>query len=214
MSRRAGLVLLAVGPLAVGLLRFVLPYYTASDTSATVAAVAAHPSRQSAVLWMGLVATLTLVPGVYAVRAALPANRLRSTAVALTVLGYLALPLLLGPDLVLWLGVDQGLDPALVARLVDGLHPAFAVGLGVFVVGHVTGVVLLGVACLRARVLPPALAWALLLSQPVHFVTTVFLGLPWLDLLAWTATAAGMVGLGLRQGQREAVDGQLVPQAV
>ncbi len=150
----------------------------------------------------------------YAVRAALPANRLRSTAVALTVLGYLALPLLLGPDLVLWLGVDQGLDPALVARLVDGLHPAFAVGLGVFVVGHVTGVVLLGVACLRARVLPPALAWALLLSQPVHFVTTVFLGLPWLDLLAWTATAAGMVGLGLRQGQREAVDGQLVPQAV
>lgn len=213
MNRRLGLALLALGPVCVGLLRFLLPYYTAADSRASAVAVMAHPGRESAVLWLGLVATLSLVPGVYAVRGALPANRLRATALTLLVAGYLALPLLLAPDLLLWLGADQGLSVDAVAQLLDGVHPAFVVGLGVFVVGHVLGVVLLGVACLRARVLPTALAWVLLLSQPVHFLTAVFLGLPWLDLLAWTATAAGMVALGLAALSQQEQDAARAPVA-
>ena len=143
-------------------------------------------------LWLGLVATLTLVPGLYAVRSNLPAGRLRAWAFGLTLVGYLSLPILLGGDMVLWTGAKLGLEPATTGRLVDGLHPAYGVGLSIFVVAHVLGTVLLGVLCLRSRVLPPAVGWALTISQPLHFATTVFLGLAWVDLVAWSLTALAM----------------------
>ena len=188
-NRVPAVVLAALGPVCVGLLRFTLPYYTASDSTATAHAVAAHPGRESAVLWLGLVATLTLVPGLYAVRSALPAGRLRSWAFGLTMLGYLSLPVVLVGDMVLWTAVMQGLDATTTAKLLDGLPPAYGVGIGVFVVAHVSGTVLLGVLCLRNRLVPLAVGWALTISQPLHFVTTVFLGLAWVDLVAWSLTA-------------------------
>jgi hypothetical protein len=205
MSRRGALVLLPVGPLCVGLLRFLLPGYTADDGTASARAVLAHAGRESAVLWLGLVAMLTLVPGIYAARSFLPPTRLRAWAMGLVVAGYLCLPALLASDLILWVGADQGLDPQVTGKLVDGVHPSFGVALGVFVVGHVLGTVLLGVACLRSRRLPAGICWALVVSQPLHFVTTVFLGLAWLDLLAWslTAVAMGAIALGLVQGVDE-----------
>ncbi len=123
---------------------------------------------------------------------ALPAGRLRAWAFGLTLIGYLSLPVLLVGDMVLWTGAKQGLDPASDRPLLDGLHPAYGVGLGVFVAAHVLGTVLLGVLCLRRRVLPAAVGWALTLSQPLHFVTTVFLGLAWVDLVAWSLTALAM----------------------
>lgn len=58
--------LMPIGPAAIALLRFVLPYYTASTSGAMATSAAAHQSRQSAVLWLGYVAALTLVPGVLA----------------------------------------------------------------------------------------------------------------------------------------------------
>ncbi len=195
MKRPLTIVLAALGPVCVALLRFLLPYYTASDGTASARAVAAHPGQESAVLWLGLVATLTLAPGLYAVRGALPAGRLRAWAFGLVVVGYLSLPIVLVGDMVLWTGASQGLDPAITAKLIDGLHPSYGVGLGVFVAAHVLGTVLLGVLCLRSRVLPPVLGWALTISQPLHFVTTVFLGLAWVDLIAWSLTALAMAWL-------------------
>jgi hypothetical protein len=195
MTRRAALLLLPIGPLLVGFLRFLYPGYTA-DTGAEVAKAAlVHHSRQSAVLWLGLAAMLTLVPGIYAARPFLPATRLRSWAVGLVVAGYLCLPVLVASDLLAWVGADQHLDPALTGKLIDGWHPAFDIGLGIFIVGHVLGTVLLGIACLRSGLLPTGICWALIISQPLHFVTTVFLGLPWVDLVAWTMTAVAMAAI-------------------
>ncbi len=192
MKRPLTILLAVIGPMSVAGLRFLLPYYTATDSTASARAVAAHPGQQSAVLWLGLVATLTLVPGLYAVRGALPAGRLRAWAFSLTLVGYLSLPILLNGDMVLWAGTKQGLEPATTGQLLDGLHPAYGVGLGLFVAGHVLGTVLLGVLCLRSRALPPAVGWALTISQPLHFATTVFLGLAWVDLVAWSLTALAM----------------------
>lgn len=192
MKRLLMILLAAAGPASVAGLRFLLPYYTAPDSTAAAGAVAAHPGQQNAVLWLGLLATLTLIPGLYAVRGVLPAGRLRSWAFGLTMVGYLSLPTLLIGDMVLWAGARQGLDPATTGELLDRLHPAYGVGVGVFVVGHVVGTVLLGVLCLRSRVVPPVIGWALAVSQPLHFLTTVFLGLAWVDLLAWSLTALAM----------------------
>ena len=196
MNRWLGLLLLPVGPLCVAFLRLLLPGYTASSGTETARAALAHPGQQSAVIWLGLAAMLTLVPGIYAARPFLPATRLRTWAVGLIVAGYLCLPVLVAGDLLAWLGATKHLDPALTGRLIDGVHPAFSVGLGIFVVGHVVGTVLLGLVCLRSDLLPVGVSWALVVSQPLHFVTTVFLGLAWVDFVAWTMTAVAMAAIG------------------
>ncbi len=190
--RRATLILLPVGPFCVAALRYLLPYYTADNSLATVQAVDAHPARESAVVWLGLVALITLVPGVIAAAGVLPASRLKTWALALSIPGYLCLGVLLGEDYLLWSGVDSHTDPHQVAHLIDAAHPSVAVGTAIFVVGHVVGTVLLGVALLRSRRVPTAAAWAVVVSQPIHFVATVIAGSPTLDLIGWSLTGVGL----------------------
>lgn len=186
--------MLPVGPAAVGLLRLLLPYYTEADTAGTVAAVAAAPGEQSAVLWLAYVGTLTLVPGVIAAatvcRAGAP--RLTAWALALTVPGYLSLGMFLGTDHVLWSVTDAGLSRAEAVSVVDAGHLSTDVALGVFIVGHVVGTVLLGLAMLRSGAIPAWAAWALTVSQPLHFVATVVVGSPQMDFVTWGLTTLGM----------------------
>lgn len=195
MSRAPRIALAAVGPLSVGVLRLLLPYYTDSSSAASARSVASHPGRESAVLWLGLLATVTLVPGLLAVRDRFAPARLRTWSFALTTVGYLVLPVLLVGDAVLWVGQHQALAAATTGGLLDGLHPSYDVGLGVFVLAHVVGTTLIGVLCLRQGLLPTVLAWALTISQPLHFTATVVLGSPVIDLVAWVMTAVTMAAL-------------------
>jgi hypothetical protein len=187
-------VLMPLGPLCVAALRGLLPTFT-SDTGADVAsAVAAEPGRQSAVVWLGYVAVLLLVPGVLAVgeltREAAP--RLTWWALAFVVPGYLSLGALVAGDAMLWSASAAGLGRGALAALQDRPHPAMIVALVVFVIGHVVGTVLLGIALLRSRRVAPVFAWALAVSQPLHFVSFVILGVQPLDVFAWCLTAVGM----------------------
>lgn len=194
MRRASVVVLAAAGPLAVALLRLVLPYYQASNNTEAAADVVAHPGTESLVLWLGLVAGLTLVPGLYAIRHRVPAGKLSSAGFTLATIGYLCLPGLFATDLVLWLGADQGLPIATTADLADGLHPATFVAVVLFVPTHILGIVLIGLVALRHRMLPQGIAWGLMLSQPMH-LASVILGLPVLDCFAWSVTALGMAWL-------------------
>lgn len=197
-NRRRSLLVVALlmplGPACVAFLRYLLPYFTAPDSAAAVAAAAAAPGRQSAVLWLGYVATLTLVPGVLAAatltRQAAP--RLTGWAVGLLVPAYLSMGGLLAGDVLLWAGPTAGVDASVTAVVADTMHPTITISMVVFVVGHVGGTVLLGLAMLRSGRIPAASAWALTLSQPLHFVAAVVVGSRHLDLLAWTLTAVGM----------------------
>ena len=186
--------LLPVGPAAIAVLRLILPYYTESGSAGAVAAVAAHPGRQSAVLWLSYVGILTLVPGLIAAaricRAAAP--RLTTWALGLAVPGYLSLGMFVGADHLLWSATDAGLSGADAAAVVDAGHPSIDVAIGVFVLGHVIGTVLLGLALLRSGRIPVWAGWAITVSQPLHFVATVILGSPQVDLVAWSMTAVGM----------------------
>ncbi|MDQ1601593.1 MAG: hypothetical protein QOD68_3067 [Actinomycetota bacterium] len=187
-------VLLPVGPAAIAVLRLILPYYTASDSEGMVAAVDANPGQQSAVLWLAYVGILTLVPGVFAAagvcRSAAP--RLTAWALALSVPGYLSLGMLVGPDHLLWSTHAAGLSAGESAAVVSAAHPSVDVAIGVFVLGHVIGTVLLGLALLRSGRIPAWAGWAVAVSQPLHFVATVILGSPKVDFVAWTLTASGM----------------------
>jgi hypothetical protein len=186
--------LLPVGPAAIAVLRLLLPYYTAGDTAGMVAGVDAHPGRQSAVLWLAYVGILTLVPGLVAAAAVCrdAAPRLTAWALGLAVPGYLSLGMLVGSDHLLWSASQSGISRADAVAVVDAGHPTIDVAIGVFVLGHVVGTVLLGLALLRSRRIPVWAGWAIAVSQPLHFVATVILGSPQVDFVAWGLTAVGM----------------------
>jgi membrane-bound ClpP family serine protease len=72
--------------------------------------------------------------------------------------------------------------------------PTAGILLGIFIVGHILGTLLLGIAAYRSGLVPRPVAVALAASQFVH-LAAVIAGLPWLDLLAWGTTALGMAFL-------------------
>jgi hypothetical protein len=187
--------LLPLGPAAIAVLRLILPYYTETKSAGMVAAVNAHPGRQTAVIWLAYVGILTLVPGVIAAARVCRdgAPRLTAWALALSVPGYLSLGMFTGADNLLWSAHDAGLSTQNAAAVVGATHPAIDVSIGVFVLGHVIGTVLLGLAMLRSGRIPAWAAWAIAVSQPLHFIATVILGSPQVDFVAWSLTAVGMV---------------------
>lgn len=184
-----------IGPAAVAVIRFTIPGEPVGET------VAANPGALRLVLWLGVVALLTLLPGAFA---AVKLTRLRAPVLslfvgALLIPGYLAMTALFGSDVVAMAGTDLGLDPALVTSLSEAVlaQPTTTVLLLMFVVGHILGTVLLGIAAYRARLTPRVVAVLLAVSQPLH-LTAVIIGSPLLDLFAWGLTAIGMAFLGLR----------------
>lgn len=186
--------LLPVGPAAIAVLRLILPYYTESDSAGMVAAVDADPGRQSAVLWLTYVGILTLVPGLFAAAQVCrdTAPRLTTWALVLAVPGYLSLGMFVGSDHLLWSVSDAGLPAADAVAVIDAAHPSIDVAIGVFVLGHVIGTVLLGLALLRSGRISAWAAWAIAVSQPLHFVATAILGSPQVDFVAWSLTTLGM----------------------
>lgn len=198
-------VLAPIGPAAVALLRYVLPYNTTDDTNTVVAKVIAAPDRQSLVLWLGFIAIMTLVPGALWVGRAVWDHARRLTAVALLLLvpGYLALAWLGAVDLLTWMGAEAGLDQATLARLLDTAHPTSDVAGAFFVAGHVLGTVLLGLAMWVSGVLPRWVALCTIVSQPLHILAVVLANHP-LDLVGWglQAVAFGVTAylLGFASG--------------
>jgi len=191
--------LLPVGPAAVAILRFVLPYDTASSSTEVVREVAAHQTAQNAVVWLGFVAMLTLVPAVLAVGkiARRESPRLAATGVALLVPGYLVLGWLVVSDAVVLFAVREGLPVDVAADAFEGLHPAMLVAAVIFVIGHVVGTVLLGCALLRGTSIPRWAALAVLVSQPLHFVAAVIVSSQALDLFAWGLNAVGFAAVSV-----------------
>jgi hypothetical protein len=198
-GRTLAAVLLPVGPLAVAVLRFVLPYETTDSSREVVHEVAASQSTQSAVVWLGFVASLTLVPAVLAAakiaRSASP--RLTAAAVALLVPAYLSLAWITSSDAAVLFSVRHGLSVADAADSYESLHPVMLVAGVIFVIGHVLGTVLLGCALWRGGAVPRGVALAIIVSQPLHFVAAVILSSHWLDLFAWGLNAAGFAVIAL-----------------
>ncbi len=193
--KRVALALLPVGPLCVAALRYLLPYYTASTDLGTARAVAAHSGRESAVLVLGVVALVTLLPGLLAVAAELPPTRMRAWALALLVPGYLCLGALIAEDSLLWSAAHAHVPVHTTAALLSATHPAITVAGVVFVAGHVLGTVLLGVALLRTRSFPTWTGVCVAVSQPLHAVAFVVLASPTLDLVGWGLLGVGLAGV-------------------
>ncbi|EWT04251.1 hypothetical protein N864_15025 [Intrasporangium chromatireducens Q5-1] len=179
----------------IAVLRFTLPFNTLDTPDEAFSKLVANPTFTSAQVWFGFL-TPVVISGVLAVlwvtRRRVPV--LATVAGVLCVLGYTALaaadsvsPVL--ADVVAHGGLDTASVRPIAAALEAMPQPTTAVT--VFVIGHLAGTVLLGIALWRSRVLPAWVGIALAVSQPVHLVSAMTGNHP-LDLAAWGATALCM----------------------
>lgn len=200
-DRRARFVvplLVAIGPAAIAGLRYVLPYNTTDNPEHMAAKVIAHQSRESLAIWLGFVAVFATVPAVvwvgrYALRYS---RRLGTAAIAVLVPAFLALGLMMFSDLVMWTGADTGHSAADIGRMLDHMHPAATVGEIVFVIGHILGTVLLGIALWRAPI-PRWIPLATIVCQPLHVFAGIVLANHAVDFGAWGLNAVAFAGLAV-----------------
>jgi hypothetical protein len=190
-------VVLPIGPAAVAVLRYLLPYDTTDSGSAIVRQIAAHQGRENLVVWLGFVAVLTLVPGVLWVGriTARSAPRLTAAALLLLVPAYLSLAFLVSSDAIALYGVRHGLAVSTVADMYDGVHPIVLVAGVLFVVGHVFGTILLGTAMCLGGAVPLWAGVATVLAQPLHFVAAIIVSSHALDLVGWGLNALGFAAV-------------------
>lgn len=182
---------------AIAVSRLVSPSFAADDTRQVLDLAAAQPGRMLAGVLLGSLAMLTLVPAFLA--AARLARRRRPVlamvAAGVNLLAYLGAGLAFGAIDALTLvasrlPADQR-DSA--AALIDAFAGSglFGLSVGLFVIGHILGAVLMGLA-LRGTI--PAYGWvAMAISQPLHFVCFVILQNVVLDAMAWGLTAFAFV---------------------
>lgn len=198
-SRLLAAVLLPIGPAAIALLRFLLPYSTTDDVTGIEAEVRAAPDRMSVVLWLGLIGVLTLVPGVLAAGrlAKRWAPRLTAVALLLMVPGYVSIGWMAAGDVLVWTGVHAGADPQTVIRWYDAMHPSVEAAETIFVAGHVLGTILLGLAFWQSTVVPRWAAVLTIVSQPLHAFAAVVLGNHPLDLVAWGMQTIAFVAVAI-----------------
>ena len=190
---RAAVVIAPIGPLAVAILRGILPYDTTDDTLTIAEKAAANPMAQGAVVWLTYVALLTLPLGVLIASWLAVRTRpmLGGVAAVLSWVGFTSLFFVVGSDQLALAAPVAGVPAQTVAALGAAVdtHPATAVAGLVFVAGHILGAVLLGIALWR--VIPRWAAVALIVSQPLHLVFAVVVPSHPLDALAWALTGVG-----------------------
>jgi hypothetical protein len=199
LSRWVAAIILPIGPAAVALLRYLLPYDTVDDVPTMTSKIVDDLDRSSLVIWLAFVAILTLVPGAYAVGRVTRQRAPWLTAIALflVVPGYLSLPWASASDLFVWSAGTAGLDVGQIAKAVDVTHGSMNVAGGLFVFGHVVGTIVLGLAMWHSRMVPRWAALAVAVSQPIHFVAAIIVTSHTLDLIGWGLQAVGFAMVGL-----------------
>lgn len=197
-SRWFAALILPIGPVAVALLRYFLPYDTVDDPGTITSKLMADPGGTSLMLWLGFIAMLTLVPGAYFVGRLIHTRvpLLTALSLVLVVPGYLVLPWMASSDAFIWSAGQAGLDGASITKAAELPHGSVSLAATVFVIGHVLGTILLGSALWRSRMVPRWSAVAVAISQPLHIVAAVVVVSHTLDLFAWGLQAAGFAAVG------------------
>lgn len=171
-------------------------YPATESTRDTIAWFGANPGLTEAVAATGLLATVLLVPGIWAV-----VQRLRGVLAGiggwLMGSGYLLGTVLSFEALTLLAILAAGGDPGLLATASDELTPTTAVAVYfAFGLGALIGTLLLGIAMLRSSV-PAWAGWAMIASAPVRMIG-LFTGLTLVGPpLASLLIAVGFTGVFL-----------------
>jgi hypothetical protein len=202
-ARRFWRVLLAVvaplPALALAAGAFLTPYPFEADAPAALAGAAADQDAMRIVVWLGLLAAMTLAPTTIAVAWVCRRHAPRLTAVGavLSLAAFGATAALPNGELTALATVHHDLDRTVVVALDEAVwgQPTVVAALLIFLPGMVIGGILLGVALWRSRVAPRWMALALIVSAPLHLAPG--LGNNALAALSWALTAIGYTGASL-----------------
>jgi hypothetical protein len=95
-------------------------------------------------------------------------------------------------DLLTLVGIDKGIDHTVLATLITGFnaHPIEALGVIGFLLGHVVGQILLGIAVWRTRIAPWWLGLALIISGPLQMIDGGSNSVP-IACVGWLLNALG-----------------------
>ena len=134
--------------------------------------------------------------------------KLGTTALILSVAGFSAVPVIALTDYIALAGARSGAPTADVAHLLDQLQkqPTVVLGGVVFVIGHILGVLLLGIAAWVLGLVPMWAGLVLAFSQPFHAVFAVAVPNHALDACAWGRDGRGQFRLrprGVVRGSQE-----------
>ena len=195
--RYGAAVLLVVSALTVAVNRVVAPGLLEDDGIAILREAAASPERTSAAVWLGVVSAMTLLPAfLVAARMAMRRRPVLATwALVVNGAAYLGAGLAfhaMGPLIQVAAEQPEGQYGVLANYLNEFSDNAVStLSAALFIVGHLIGGVLMGLA-LRGTI--PTPAWvAIAVAMPAHFVVYVLLQNLVLDALAWGLMALGFV---------------------
>lgn len=200
--RTLAAVLIPIGPLGVMLTRGLMPYWTNDTPEAMVAGIVADPGRAEASAWAFFLTFPALLFGAlgvgYVARRGAPV--LATVGAGLTFVAFVMAGSLGSTDLLVHVMGREGHDQATIIDVVNQLsaHPINGIGIGVFVIGHIIGMILLGIAVARARVVPVWAGVAIAVSQPFHLISAVIVPSRLMDLtLGWGLTFVGFTVVAL-----------------
>ena len=201
---RIGLAIIApFGVLAIGVGKLVMPYGFEDDAATVLSKVAADPGAMEVLGWLRLVICIALVPGILAagLAALRGAPRLATVALLIAVPTWscaLAFP---DTDSLASALVATGVPTPNAVELYDYMvtfsGASASVAVLLFVVGHIVGTVLLGIALWRSRAVPAWIGIALAVSQPLHFIAFAVLQSVALDVVAYSLTTLGVAAAGI-----------------
>jgi hypothetical protein len=185
---------LPIGPLLVTITRWIMPYWTTDDGPTMVSKSLAHLDRLNTMAWLSLFMVPALVISLLAIGyvARRGAPVLATIGAALSFLAYVNWSATGNTDFLMLTAGQAGVDPATINKVLDATanhHPVAAISGFGWVIGHILGTVLLGIALLRAKKIPTLAGIAMIVSQPVHLVAAVIVPSRVLDVVAgWGLT--------------------------
>jgi hypothetical protein len=195
-------VLLPLGPLFVAVAFALRPFTGSEEPAVIIERILASP-RTDLLLWLGFLAPGLLLLGTVAAghlaRRGAPVLATIATTINALAFGLMSGAVASG-DLITVAGGRAGVDPATILTITDAIEnsPITGTAMGIWVPGHILGMVLLAVALRRSRVLPRWAAVVLGVSQPIHFLAFVVLDNQYVDALAgWGLTAVGFAAVAV-----------------
>lgn len=193
-----------MGPLSILVIRAIMPYWSTDAPADLVSQSLAHQQTLDIMVWSGIFFTPVLLLSVVAI--AYVARRgsplLATIGGGLSFVGWSMGATTVNMDyLVSQLGAT-GFDQALIVRIGDSLQNSnfAAVGGIIWLIGHIFGMILIGIALGRAGIIKWWAAIALMVSQPFHFIAAVVVPSRLLDVtLGWglTTLVSLMVGIAI-----------------
>jgi hypothetical protein len=208
--RRTLAVLVAIPMAALAIEVALVPLPVRGTVTEGIAGMAAHPGRAQAALWLALLFGLTVLPATMAVAWTTRRGAPRLTLAAGVLLLLALTAMLPDTDLAAVVAADRGLDPAKVSAIDAAVwaHPVVGINTLLFLIGQAVGLVLLGIALWRARVVPHWAAILVAVSGPAHLLAP---GGNTGGAIAWGMTAIGYAAVSVALWRTPDADFDLPP---